>query len=165
MDSTVQTNATLVLAPGVQAAISRVVSAQDVADFARLTGDDNPVHIDAEAAKAAGYDGPIVHGALMVGLASAVLGQRVPGPGSVFLSHTTKFRAAMPVGWEATATARVSNVRASRRLVTLDVTVTGRDPASGDEPLTLATGQALVLAPPGAELSTQAVEGASEAGA
>jgi 3-hydroxybutyryl-CoA dehydratase len=70
----------------------------DVADFARLCGDDNPIHLDADYAASTRFGGRIVHGLLTASLFSTLLGTRLPGPGSIYLSQTLDFRAPVRLG-------------------------------------------------------------------
>lgn len=67
------------------------VTAKDVETFSQLSGDRNPLHIDAEYARATEYGRPIVHGAFLVGLVSRVLGMHIPGERSLLLSLSVKF--------------------------------------------------------------------------
>lgn len=67
------------------------VTEQDVAAFARLSGDLNPLHTDPDFARGTEYGRPIVHGAFLVGLVSRVLGMHIPGPRSLILSLKARF--------------------------------------------------------------------------
>jgi len=67
------------------------VSRDEVDEFARLSGDDNPLHMDAAFARQHGFKGRVVHGMLIGGFLSRVLGTRLPGPGVVWLSQSLRF--------------------------------------------------------------------------
>ena len=71
--------------------IERFISENDVLTFARITGDDNPLHVDAEYAESTRFGHRIVHGVLLLGLISKVLGRDYPGPGSVAVSISCRF--------------------------------------------------------------------------
>lgn len=71
------------------------ITSQQVAQFAELTGDFNPVHLDAEAAKAAGFKGPIAHGILSASVFSRILGTQWPGEGTVYTQQMLDFKRAL----------------------------------------------------------------------
>ena len=81
------------LAVGMEAALSRTVSEADITAFAEVTGDRNPVHVDAEYAAATLFKGRIAHGMLSAGYISAVFGMELPGPGAIYVSQTLNFKA------------------------------------------------------------------------
>lgn len=114
-------------AVGDSASLTRVFTAADVEAFARLSGDDNPLHLDAAYAATTRFGRPIVHGALLGGLISALLGTRLPGPGTIYLSQSASFRAPAYVGESVTAGVQVEEVNEPRRRVTLRTWVTGED--------------------------------------
>ena len=88
------------------ASVSRTVSEADILMFAGVSGDTNPVHLDQEFAASTMFGGRIAHGMLSAGLISAVFGTRLPGPGSIYLSQTLKFKAPVKIG--DTVVARVT---------------------------------------------------------
>lgn len=88
--------------------VDRLITAQDVQTFADVTGDDNPLHIDEEFAAATRFGKPIVHGVLLLGIISKVLGRDFPGPGSVAVSISSKFVRPVPVGSTITVEVRVA---------------------------------------------------------
>jgi acyl dehydratase len=87
---------------------TRTVSADDVRAFADVTGDDNPLHVDAEYAATTRFGRPVVHGVLLLGLASKVLGRDFPGHGSVAVSLSAKFLRPVPVGDDVTIEVKVA---------------------------------------------------------
>ncbi len=106
---------------GMMREVSHTVSEQDVADFARISGDYNPLHMDEEYAKTTPFGGRIAHGALTASYISAILGNDLPGPGAVFTTLELKFRAPVRIGDTVLARATVDDVNVRRRRVTLDV--------------------------------------------
>ncbi|MDP2971547.1 MAG: MaoC family dehydratase [Deltaproteobacteria bacterium] len=92
---------------GESAELSRTVTEKDVEDFARVTGDTNPVHLDQAYAEKTMFKGKIAHGAFSVGLLSAVLGNILPGHGTIYLSHEVKFLAPVRIGDTITAKVEV----------------------------------------------------------
>ena len=78
----------------------RFISEADVQGFADVTGDDNPIHLDPEYAKNTRFGEPIVHGVLLLGIVSKVLGRDFPGHGSIAVSMSVKWLRPVPVGSE-----------------------------------------------------------------
>lgn len=104
---------------GEKASLARAVSEADIVDFARISGDTNPVHLDEEYARTTRFAGRIAHGMLAVGFISATLGTRLPGPGAIYLSQTLKFTAPVRAGDTITTTVEVIAYREDKRIVTL----------------------------------------------
>jgi 3-hydroxybutyryl-CoA dehydratase len=105
------------------AELTRVLSESDVMTFATLTGDYNPVHVDAAAAAASSFGERIVHGMLTGSLISTVLAMQLPGPGAIYLSQSLRFL--RPVKLDDTVTARVeiTAVDTDKRRLTLATSV------------------------------------------
>lgn len=87
---------------------TRLLTAEDVRTFADLTGDDNPIHIDPEFAGKTRFGKPIVHGVLLLGIISKVLGRDFPGPGSIAVAISCRFLRPVPVGSEVTVEIKIS---------------------------------------------------------
>lgn len=79
------------LAVGARATLEHTFTASEVAEFARLSGDTNPIHLDPEAARRAGFEREVVHGVLVTGLISRVLGTQLPGPGTILLQQQLRY--------------------------------------------------------------------------
>lgn len=106
--------------PGMSAELVRQFTDEDVRLFAQVTGDDNPAHLDDEYAEGSMFKRRIAHGMLSAGLFSALLGTRLPGQGSIYVSQRLKFK--RPVYIDSVVTARVTvvGVDDARRRVTLE---------------------------------------------
>jgi len=90
---------------GATAQVSKTIGEHDVYTFAGLTGDFNPVHVDEVAAGRSRFGARVAHGMLAAGLFSAILGTKLPGPGTIYLGQELKFLA--PVRFGDTVTAHV----------------------------------------------------------
>jgi len=97
---------------GMTATTQATITSEMIHTFAEITGDHNPIHVDDEAAKAAGFKGRIAHGALSASFISAVLGDDLPGPGAVFVELNLRFRKPAFIGDEITAVAEVVEINA-----------------------------------------------------
>ena len=97
------------------ASVSRTVSEADILMFAGVSGDTNPVHLDQEFAASTMFGGRIAHGMLSAGLISAVFGTRLPGPGSIYLSQTLKFKAPVKIGDTVVARVTVKELKTEKR--------------------------------------------------
>lgn len=111
---------------GEKASLSHTVSDSDVSEFARISGDHNPVHLDDGYAATTRFGGRIAHGMLTAGFISAVLGTKLPGPGGVYLNQTLKFTAPVRIGDTITATSEVIAYREDKRIVTLKTDCTNQ---------------------------------------
>lgn len=91
----------------------------EVAAYARISGDTNPVHLDTAYAATTRFGRPIVHGMLVAGLFSRVLGMHLPGPGTVYVNQELSFLAPVFVGDEVRAEARIERLEEKGRVVLL----------------------------------------------
>ena len=112
---------------GTSATITRTISDDDVAQFAEITGDDNPVHLDEQYAAGTRFGQRIVHGILTAGLISAVIGTKLPGLGAIYLSQQLKFLAPVHRGDTITASAEVVASRPDKRILTLHTQCINQD--------------------------------------
>ena len=92
---------------GDSAQIVKTITEGDIELFARATGDFNPVHLDATYAEKTMFKGRIAHGLLSVGFFSAILGNILPGHGTIYLSQEVKFLAPVRIGDTITAKVEV----------------------------------------------------------
>ena len=100
---------------GMRGTYAKTVTEADIILFAGVTGDNNPVHIDAEAAASTMFKERIAHGMLSAGFISAVLGTKLPGPGAIYMSQTRRFKAPVKIGDTVTATCTVTEVVPEKR--------------------------------------------------
>lgn len=107
------------LSVGQSAQLVRAVGEADIVAFAAVTGDANPVHLDAAYAATTAFGERIAHGMLSAGYISAVLGTTLPGPGAIYLSQSLKFKRPVRIGDEVTARATVTGIDAAKAHVTL----------------------------------------------
>jgi len=112
---------------GDKASFRKTVSETDVYLYAGITGDLNPAHIDEQYAKETLFQTRIAHGMLTAGLVSAVLGTKLPGPGTIYLAQTLKFTAPVHFGDTLTATAEVAEILTEKKRVKLATTVTNQE--------------------------------------
>ena len=112
---------------GRRAARSREVRAEDIARFTEISGDRNPLHYDAEAARATTFGGIIVQGGVTSAILNAVVAEDLPGPGSVFLHVEWSFRAPVRPGDVITGEVEVVEARIDKPIVRLRTTVTRDD--------------------------------------
>ncbi len=101
------------------ATISKTITEADIEQFSQLTGDTNPVHLDGGAAKKTRFGKRIAHGMWGVSLIGAVLGTKLPGPGTIYLKQTAVFKAPVFIGDTITANVKVTNVREEKNIYTL----------------------------------------------
>lgn len=112
---------------GARAARSRTITESDIVLYAGISGDLNPIHMDEEYAAHSPFGKRIAHGFLTAGLISAVLGNDLPGTGTIYLSQTLKFLAPVGIGDTVTASVEVIAVREDKRLLTLRTDCTNQE--------------------------------------
>ena len=78
--------------------LSHSVTERDIQLFGEATGDMNPVHFDEEYARKTVFRGRVAHGALTIGFLSALVGTKLPGAGTIFVSATIAFKAPVRIG-------------------------------------------------------------------
>jgi 3-hydroxybutyryl-CoA dehydratase len=126
---------------GEEATFTKIFAQEDVEAFSWLSGDTNPVHLDEAYAEQTRFQGRIIHGMLVASLISNVLGTKIPGPGSVYLSQQLSFRAPARVGEKLTARVRVTEWDRTRGRIILFTEVVNEDNVQlivGDAKLVLA---------------------------
>ncbi len=109
---------------GQTASVGKTITEADILLFAAVSTDTNPVHLDAEAAASSVFKERVAHGMLSAGLISAVLGTRLPGPGTIYMAQTLRFRAPVRIGDTVTATAEVTALDPEKKRATLKTTCT-----------------------------------------
>jgi 3-hydroxybutyryl-CoA dehydratase len=112
---------------GQTASLTKTIAEADISMFADVTGDRNPLHLDEVFAQKTRFRGRIAHGILSAGLISAVLGMKLPGPGSIYLSQNLNFLKPVKIGDVITATVEVVRYRQDKGIVTLDTRCTNQD--------------------------------------
>ncbi|GIX15597.1 MAG: (R)-hydratase [Paracoccaceae bacterium] len=118
----------------------KTITDRDIALFAELSTDRNPLHLDETFARASVFAGRIAHGILTAGLISAVIGEELPGHGTIYLGQSLRFLAPVRPGDRVEARVEVTAIDRPRRRVTLDCIARVGDTV-------VLKGEALVLAP------------------
>jgi 3-hydroxybutyryl-CoA dehydratase len=115
------------LAVGDTDRFSKTVSDADIYLFAGVTGDMNPAHIDEAYAQGTFFKTRIAHGMLSAGFISAVIGTRLPGPGTVYMHQSLDFLAPVRIGDTVTATVEVVEKMTEKKRIRLKTTCTNQD--------------------------------------
>ncbi|MEM7719017.1 MAG: MaoC family dehydratase [Pseudomonadota bacterium] len=125
---------------GMVRSLTKEITDLDIELFAQVSTDHNPVHMDDAYAMDTIFEGRIAHGMLTAGLISAVIGEQLPGHGTVYMGQSLKFLAPVRPGDSVTAEVEVLEIDYAKRRVRLDTRalVDGKQVLKGD---------ALVLAP------------------
>jgi acyl dehydratase len=113
--------------PGDRASLSRRVEATDIRRFTQISGDRNPLHYDERAARASRFGEIVVQGGVTSAILNAVVAERLPGPGTVFLNVNWDFRAPVRPGDEITGEVEVLETREDKPITKLRTTVTRDD--------------------------------------
>ncbi|MBW1888436.1 MAG: MaoC family dehydratase [Deltaproteobacteria bacterium] len=127
---------------GDNASFSKTVTEADIILYAGITGDVNPLHIDEEYAKKSIFEGRVAHGGITMGLISAVLGDKLPGLGTIMLEMICKFKAPVRIGDTITARVEVTEKITEKNILKLKACCTNQD---GTEVI---MGEAVVMPPP-----------------
>lgn len=120
--------------------LRKVVTDRDIEMFAEVSTDRNPVHLDDDYARDTIFEGRIAHGMLTAGLISAVIGEQLPGHGTVYMGQSLKFLGPVRPGDTVVAEVEVIGIEHAKRRVQLDC----RCMVDGKKVL---VGEATVLAP------------------
>lgn len=126
---------------GDAAVFSKTISETDVYLFAGITGDLNPAHINESYAQKTYFKTRIAHGMLSAGLVSAVIGNQLPGPGSIYVRQELNFLAPVRIGDTVTARVEVIEKITERNRVRFRTT------CKNQEGTMLADGEALISPP------------------
>ena len=112
---------------GERASMSRTVEADDIERFTQMSGDRNPVHYDAELAARTRFGGIVVQGGVTSAILNAVVAEKLPGPGTVFLETRWRFLAPTRPGDTITGEVEVTAVRDDKPITTLATRVVRGD--------------------------------------
>jgi 3-hydroxybutyryl-CoA dehydratase len=107
------------LKTGMSTSYGRTVTETDIANFAGVSGDTNPLHLNAEFAATTRFKQRIAHGMLSAAYISTLIGTRLPGPGCLYISQSLRFVAPVRIGDTVIATATVTDIDTARRRVKL----------------------------------------------
>ena len=128
------------LRPGMAAEFQKTLGDDEIRQFAVLSGDINPAHLDDAFARTTRLGERVAHGMLTASLVSAVLGCQLPGPGCLFVSQTTHFRAPVKPGDTVTARVVIARLDPKRQFAEFDTACTVAD-------TTVLDGTALIWVP------------------
>lgn len=120
---------------GDTASFSKTVTAADIVLFAGISGDNNPIHLDAEYARTSQFGRRIAHGMLTASFISTVLGTKMPGIGAVYVGQTLRFLAPVFIGDTITAIATIESYDRSRarlKLATVCINQNGNEVLTGE---------------------------------
>jgi 3-hydroxybutyryl-CoA dehydratase len=122
------------LSVGQEASLSKTVSEADIVAFAEISGDKNPVHIDAQYAAGTMFKERIAHGMLSAAYISAVFGMKLPGPGAIYISQTLNFKAPVKIGDTVVTTVKVIELLAEKKRARFETvcSVNGRAVVQGE---------------------------------
>jgi len=123
------------------AEFAKTVSESDIYLYTGVTGDFNPAHINEEYAKTTFFKSRIAHGMLIAGFISAVIGAKLPGPGTIYMKQELNFLAPVRIGDTITARAEVTEIITEKNRVKLKTTCMNQDGT------TVLDGEALVSPP------------------
>jgi 3-hydroxybutyryl-CoA dehydratase len=112
---------------GQSASLGKTITEADILMYAAVSMDTNPVHVDAEAAKASIFGERIAHGMLSASLISALLGTRLPGPGTLYMRQSLRFAAPVKIGATVRATVTVTALNPEKKRATLSTVCTVGD--------------------------------------
>lgn len=126
------------LSVGQSAEAVHVVTEADIARFAEVSGDHNPVHLDEAYAQTTRFKGRIAHGMLSASYISALIGNTMPGPGTIYVSQSLNFKRPVRIGDEVTTRVSIESIDLAKGLVTISTACLVRGKAVLD-------GQAVVM--------------------
>jgi 3-oxoacyl-[acyl-carrier protein] reductase len=119
--SQIQTKDFANIAVGDEARISKKILEEDLDAFAKLSGDYNPLHMDAEFARQTGFQRRVAHGMLAASYVSTLVGTRLPGPGALWAQQNFRWRAPVFIGDELEITLRVTHKSEGARTLTIEI--------------------------------------------
>lgn len=107
------------LAVGMSAVFGKTVTEADIMAFAGVSGDTNPIHLHEGFAKASRFGQRIAHGMLSASFISTVVGTKLPGPGSIYVSQSLNFKAPVKIGDTVTARCEIVEIVPERKRIKL----------------------------------------------
>ncbi len=115
------------LSVGMSAEFAKTITEADILLFGAATGDNQAVHFDEEYASKTRFKGRIAHGMLSAGVISAAIGNRLPGPGAIYVSQTLKFKAPVRAGDTVRAKVTIKEIFPEKKRVLLDTVASVKD--------------------------------------
>lgn len=112
---------------GDRAEVTRTVAAEDIEKFSEISGDYNPLHYDEAAAERSQFGEIVVQGGITSAILNAVVAQKLPGPGTVFLNVNWDFEAPVRPGDDITGVVEVTDVRDDKPITELNTQVVRQD--------------------------------------
>lgn len=112
------------IAAGDSAHFERTITAGDIAAFANLTGDTNPLHVNEEYAARTQFGKPLVHGMFLASLLSTLVGMHLPGKRCLYLGQTLQFKKPVFAGDTVRVTGAVATKSDSTRILTIATVIT-----------------------------------------
>jgi len=128
------------LQTGMTAQSVRTVTERDIIDFARVSGDHNPIHLNEAYAATTPFKERIAHGILIASYISALVASELPGPGAIYVGQTLSFRRPVKIGDEVTTKVEITSLDASKARAVLNCTCSVRGKA-------VLTGEATIMVP------------------
>jgi len=104
---------------GDTASLSKAFSEEEVLQFANISADKNPLHLDRDFGEASIFGQRIVHGILVASLFSGLIGMQLPGEGSIYLGQSLTFKAPVAIDEKVTASVEIIKIRTDKPIVTL----------------------------------------------
>ena len=115
------------LSVGMSAEFAKTITEADILLFGAATGDNQALHFDEEYAAKTQFKGRIAHGMLSAGVISAALGNRLPGPGAVYVAQTLRFKAPVRAGDTLHAKVTIKELLPEKKRVVLDTVASVKD--------------------------------------
>jgi 3-hydroxybutyryl-CoA dehydratase len=109
------------ISKGMSGTDSKIISERDVVTFAEITGDRNPIHVDADYARDSIFGRRVSHGMLVAGLISAVFGCKFPGKGWIYVNQALQFQNPVFIGEMVTATVIAKKLISHKQMVEFDI--------------------------------------------
>jgi 3-hydroxybutyryl-CoA dehydratase len=128
------------LKPGMSESFTKTVTEADIQAFGEVSGDMNPAHFDEAYAATTPFKTRIAHGMLSASYISTILGMKMPGPGTIFMSLTVRFKAPVRIGETVVTTCTVRETVPEKRRVVFDCVCRVGDTV-------VIEGEAMVMAP------------------